>query len=310
MKSRLTKIVLACGAALAMSACSSQQVMKAQDSLAVGADAATTAQIPAATQIAKVTDNNSFITERSLSVEDTESKKVNDNSTVNAMVNALVSEMKQKQMGVDDDFHKELLNIQKQYNADMAGIDTSEYESTKHSINIGILKAQSEINQVQSENITKCPKLNDETATDGDDSVSDGKMDDVVSMESTSMVADGASQDTQTCDDVSDHLASLHNDLDRFELELKSTEAKEQLFKFQEQLKIEKNTIRERIAARKNYELESAKVKIDTDVKTLMVQRMHEADDKFSASITSTTDLVDLYSKQLDDLADYSDDEF
>ncbi|UKA04634.1 hypothetical protein [Photobacterium damselae] len=234
-----------------------------------------------------------FVTERAIPTNIAGEKKVNDDSTVKAMVGALTSELKEHQNVIDDKFHNSLIDIQKQYNNKLRSINVEEFENIKHAINIGIMKVEAEINQVQTANVIKCPNFkNQNVGSEKDDRNYSGEA------------------ESQYCNDVYDHIASLNNDLERFNLELQNNEAKESLSKLQERLKIEKWAVRARIAARKEYELKSTILKVDADTKTLLVERMHEVDSKFRTSIVSASDLVDSYTKQLDGLADYSDDEF
>lgn len=289
MNNQLTKIVIACGMAFALSACSSQKMMKAQDSLV----AADVSQISSSSNIQKVNAKDAFITERKMSSDKTLNKKADDDVTVNAMVAALADDLKQSKIIAASDYQKDLQNIKTQYDKDIADVDYSEYEETKHSINIGILKSQTEIDSLKEADGNKCHPAkdhNDSAPTKG-------------------LLADSGAGNDQLCDDDDDHLLSLRNDLERFKLELNRIDAREKLFGYQEELKIEKKSIRARINANRAYETIIAKLDVDNKVKTLLVKRTHDADKKFSSSIASSSDLVDMYDKQLDKLADYSDDD-
>ena len=304
MKNGLTKIVLACGAALSVSACSSQQMMKAGDSVITGSHGdnggVQDTQVSSVSKLSAIAVNKPFITEKAISVATDHSKGVDDAETIKAMLDAFTADLKKNQQDNDENYQKDLHDIKERYDSDLADINLTEYEDGKRSINIGELKVAAEINSVESKKAGVCP--NSMGSGDG------GNVEELISMKASSEPP-AETEQKEDCDGMTDHLASLHDNLSQLKLEMKSIGAKEDLFRSQEQLRIKKSIIRARIAAGRKYRMTSSSLRIETDTKKTLVRQMHKVDGEFAPTINSYSDLADSYDAEIDKLLDYSDDD-
>ena len=285
MKPTLARIVLGCGGAVLMSACSVQHLEKAQDSLLSNNEEPV---VMGAVAVGRIPQKAAFITERKVSGV---SNKETGELTINAMIATLQNDLKSKSVALQDKFHENLLTVEKEVAKEKFDVSLAEFEDSKRTINIELLKADVEIDRVKGADecsphlIAHDPSINVVQRADGRAS-SAGDVG----------IVDG---DPEVCDDISDRLTSLDEDVNRLKLELLTIIAKEKLFQQEQEMSINRKAIHQRLACSLKYDNDLSELNNAYKNKVMMIKLIHNLDKDATPTLESLHDLLATYKDKM-----------